>query len=122
MYDKSNLVTDTYIIAINKKISTYGSFSYFNKKTANETLHLISPENMLNFLVNKDTIKNSWSFQLLGVNENVSKLKDKKIHDLSLTKLGKERKLQMQEPIETVIIWAQQSFEIAGGLNLVQLK
>ena len=59
---------------------------------------------MLNFLVNKDTIKNSLSFQLLSVNENVSKLKDKKIHDLSLTKLGKERKLQMQEPIETVII------------------
>ena len=77
---------------------------------------------MLNFLVNKDTIKNSLSFQLLSVNENVSKLKDKKIHDLSLTKLGKEKKLQMQEPIETVIIWAQQSFEIAGGLNLVQLK
>ena len=74
---------------------------------------------MLNFLVNKDTIKNSLSFQLLSVNENVSKLKDKKIHDLSLTKLGKEKKLQMQEPIETVIIWAQQSFEIAGGLNLV---
>ena len=116
------MVTDTYIIAINKKISTYSSFSYFNKKTANETLHLISPENMLNFLVNKDTIKNSLSFQLLSVNGNVSKLKDKKIHDLSLTKLGKERKLQMQEPIETVIIWAQQSFEIAGGLNLVQLK
>ena len=28
----------------------------------------------------------------------------------------------MTEPIETVIIWAQQSFEVAGGLNLVQIE
>ena len=28
----------------------------------------------------------------------------------------------MPEPIETVIIWAQQSFEIAGGLNPVQIE
>ena len=28
----------------------------------------------------------------------------------------------MTEPIETVIICAQQSFEIAGGLNLVEIE
>ena len=28
----------------------------------------------------------------------------------------------MAEPLETVIISAQQSFEIAGGLNLVQIE
>ena len=28
----------------------------------------------------------------------------------------------MSEPIETVIIRAQQSFEIAGGLNLVKIE
>ena len=28
----------------------------------------------------------------------------------------------MTEPLETVIISAQQSFEIAGGLNLVQIE
>ena len=28
----------------------------------------------------------------------------------------------MQEPIETVIIRAQQNFEIAGGLNSIQIE
>ena len=74
------------------------------KKTANEILDLISPENMLNFLVSKDTIKNNLSFQLLSLNGNVPKLKDRNIHDLSLTRLGKKGKLPMQEPVETVII------------------
>ena len=77
---------------------------------------------MLNFLVSKDTIKNNLSFQLLSLNGNVPKLKDRNIHDLSLTRLGKKGKLPMQEPVETVIIWAQQSFQIGGGLNPVQIE
>ena len=27
----------------------------------------------------------------------------------------------MAEPVEMIVIWAQQSFEIAGGLNQVQI-
>ena len=46
-------------------------------------------------------------------------LKDKKIHNLSLTRIGRKEKLSMQEPIETIIIRAQQTFEVVGGLNLV---
>ena len=36
LYDKSNLIKNTYITALNKTISIYGSFSYFKTKTANE--------------------------------------------------------------------------------------
>ena len=36
--------------------------------------------------------------------------------------MGRKRKLAMQEPIETVIIRAQQSFEVAGGVNPVQIE
>ena len=32
LYDKSDLVKETYITAVNKKILIYGSISYFNKK------------------------------------------------------------------------------------------
>ena len=32
LYDKSNLVKETYITTLNKKVSIYGSISYFNKK------------------------------------------------------------------------------------------
>ena len=36
LYDNSNLIKNTYINALNKTISIYGSFSYFKTKTANE--------------------------------------------------------------------------------------
>ena len=76
----------------------------------------------MKFFVNKDKNKNSLSFQLTNVNGKIPKLKDKKVHNFSLTKIGQKRKRQMPEPIETVFIWAQQSFEIAGGLNPVQIE
>ena len=74
-------------------------------------LKIISLENLLKFLVNRDTIRNNLSFQLTSISGTVPTLKDKKIHDLFLTRLGRKRKLLMQEPIETAIIHAQQSFE-----------
>ena len=55
LYDKSNLILDSYITALNKKISIDGSFSYFNGKKQNEKLNLIIAENLLKFLVEKDT-------------------------------------------------------------------
>ena len=58
----------------------------------------------------------------MSISGAVPALKDKKIHDLSLTRLGRKRKLPMQEPIETVIIRAQQNFEVAGGVNPVQTE
>ena len=59
LYNKSDLVKESYITAVNKKVSLYGSTSYFNNKTENEMLKIISPENLLNFLVNRDTIRNN---------------------------------------------------------------
>ena len=122
MYDKSALIKDSYITDVNKKVSLYGSTSYFNKKTENEILKIVSPENLLKFLIEKDTVRNNLSFHLASISGSVPTLKDKKIHDLSLTKLGRKRKLPMQEPIETVIIRAQQNFGVAGGLNPIQIK
>ena len=39
-----------------------------------------------------------------------------------MTKIGRKREIQMPEPIETIIIKVQQSFEIAGGLNPFQIE
>ena len=66
--------------------------------------------------------KDSLNFQLTSVSGNLPILKDKKIHNLSLTRIGRKRKLPMQGSIETVIIRAQQNFEIVGGLNPIQIK
>ena len=51
LYDKSNLILDTFITALHKIISIYGS--------SNETLTLIAAENLLKILVQKDTIRNN---------------------------------------------------------------
>ena len=100
----------------------YGSTSYFQRKAENEILKLVSPENSLKFLVDKDTDRNNLSFQLGSISGDIPTSKDKIIHDLSLTKLGRKRKLPMLETIETVIIHAHQNFEVAGGLNPVQIE
>ena len=39
-----------------------------------------------------------------------------------MTRIERKRKLPLQELIETIIIRAQQNFEIAGGLNPVQIE
>ena len=60
--------------------------------------------------------------QLAHVNESEAKTSDKKIHDFSITKLQKRRKTIMGEPIETIIIKAQQDFDTAGGLNPMRIE
>ena len=107
--------------ALNKTLFIYGSISYFDKKSENEIFKIISPDNFLRFYVEKDTARDSVSFQLMGVSGKIPKLKGKKIY-LSLTRIGQKRKWQMAEPNETVIIHAQQNFQIAGGLNPVQIE
>ena len=60
--------------------------------------------------------------QVAHVNGSDVKTNDKKIHDFSITKLGKRRKNMLPEPIETVIIRVQQDFDVAGGLNPIQIQ
>ena len=79
MYDKSDLMKETYITALNKKISIYHSISYFNKKAESEIFKIISLENSLKFLVNKDTINNSLSLQLTTIIGKLPTLQDKKV-------------------------------------------
>ena len=124
LYDKSNLIKETYIIALRKRLSMYGSISFFAKKktTENEAFKIISPEKLLEFFVNRDKNKESLSFQLTKISGELPALKDKKIRNFSLTRIGQKRKLPMQEPAETIIIWAQQNLEIAGRLNPVKTE
>ena len=92
------------------------------KKTENEIFKIVTPDKFLKFYVEKNATKSSLSFQLTDITGQLPKVKDKKIYNRSLTRVGEKRKRQMAEPIETVLIRAQQSFEIAGGLNPVQIE
>ena len=92
LYDKSDLIKETFITALNKKVSIFVSISYFNKKTENEIFKIITPEKFLKFYVEKNAAKNSLSFQLTNISGELPKLKDKKIYNLSLTRIGEKRK------------------------------
>ena len=70
LYDKHDLIKETYITELNKKILIYSSVSYFNKMTENEIFQIIYPENCLKFTVEKDTIKNNLDFKLTKLVES----------------------------------------------------
>ena len=72
---------------------------------------MISPENLLKPFANKSTNKDTLCFQFTSTSGKLPTLKDTENYNLSLTRLGRKRKLPMQEPIETVIR-AYQNFEI----------
>ena len=83
---------------------------------------MISPENCLEFSIEKDIIKNSVDFQLTSISGKLPKIRDKKIYNFSLTKTGSKRKKQIAEPIESVIIRGQQKFELDDILNSVEIE
>ena len=47
---------------------------------------------------------------------------DQKIHDFSITRLGKRKKNMQTEQKDTIVIRAQQDFNIVGGLNPIQVE
>ena len=68
--------------------------------------------------IENDTITNPFNFQLNGTNVEII---DKRKHDFSVTKLGNKRQKQTMEPLETLIIRGQQSFELHDQTNPIQI-
>ena len=71
-------------------------------------------------MLKENAIENSLNFQLTKVNGTNITLIDKKIHRFSLTKTGKKKR-QCIDPLKTLIIRRQQSFELHNQLNPVQI-
>ena len=103
-------------------LNLYGSFSYFSGKTRSSNLKLLSSSNFLKFLVEKNSQVSNLKFQLAQINGSDIKTTNNKIHHLSIIKIGKKRKRQMSELIQTIIIRAQQDFDVDGGLNPIQIE
>ena len=70
----------------------------------------------------KKTLKTDLTFQLKHIDGSEVKTSDKKVHHFSITKLEKRKKGIMSEPIESVIIRAQQNFDVVSGLNPIQIE
>ena len=83
---------------------------------------MLTSSDFLKFLVEKNYLKSNLKFQLAQIDGSEIKTSGNKIHHFSITKLGKGRKKGMSELIETIIIRAQQDFDVAGGLNPIQTE
>ena len=53
---------NTHITALNKTVSIYDSFSYFQGKAPKEKLNLLNTGNVLKFLVEKNMLKDELKF------------------------------------------------------------
>ena len=114
LYDKSNLIKKTFVTAINKQLSLYGSFSYFSGKTAATNLKLLTSSDFLKFLIEKKI-----KIKITAGSYRRIRGKNKRF---SITKLGKRRKGIMSGPIETIMIRAKQDFDVVSRLNPVQIE
>ena len=84
---------------------------------------MITTSNFLKFFIEKNKVlKDNLKLHLAYVNGSKVETTDEKIHNCSITKLGKRKKIMKPEPIDTLIIRAQQDFDIDGGLNPVQIQ
>ena len=81
LYDKSNLIKKTFVTAINKQLSLYGSFSYFSGKTSVTNLELVNATDSLKFLVEKKSLIENLKLQVAYVDGSEVRTNDKKIHD-----------------------------------------
>ena len=79
LYDRTNLIKNTHITALNKPVLLYGSFSYFKVKNEKDNLISLDVGNLLKFLLEKNTLKNALQFQVTNISGKIQKLKDKKI-------------------------------------------
>ena len=82
---------------------------------------MLNSNDFLKFLVEKKSLKSNLRLQLAQIDGSEVKTSDNKIHHFSITKLGKRRKKGMSEPIEMIIIRAEQDF-VVGGLNPIQIE
>ena len=74
------------------------------------------------FIEEKKALKDSLQLHLAYANVSNIETIDKKIHNFSKTKLRKRKRIMTPEPVDTIIIRAQQDFDIDGGLNPVQIQ
>ena len=121
LYDRSNLTEPTFITEISKLISIYGSIIYFDRRSVDEIVKVVSFDKPMEFSVIKDVAKNPLESKLTKIHGTIPRLNDGKYIIFLLTEV--ERKsAAMSNPIETVIVRVQQKFDLYDVLNPAQIQ
>ena len=118
LYDDENIIDETFIQRLNKRIQIYGFISI--PFVQNKKNHLVTLKNLLPFRVKNNIQKERLTFQLAYLEKEDKILtSDQKIHNLSIVCVEKRNMGFIKKEI---IIEALQSFEKFKKLNPIEIK
>ena len=118
LYDDDNIIDETFIQRLNKRIQIYGFISI--PFVQNKKNHLVTLKNLLPFHVKNNIQKERLTFQLAYLEKEDKILtSDQKIHNLSIVCVEKRN---MGFIKKENIIEALQSFEKFKKLNPIEIK
>ena len=119
LYDETNIIEETFVQRLNKKIQLYGiasiPFAHIKKN------HIVSLSNLLPFRINEDTKKHKITFSLQNLEGKTPiETTDNKIYNLSILSVEKDRKMPKIE--KEITIEALQAFDKYQKLNPIEIQ
>ena len=122
LYDNQNIIKETFISEINKKVSLIGSLWYFVKTGCNGRMSLVNSRNKLNFKIKKSQNLAKFSFGIspVVVSKKIN-FKNRQINNILIVSIDKKaragQKRKMTEILDTLLIKALQSYDRYTILN-----
>ena len=122
LHDDSNIIRETFISEINKKVLLIGSISYFDEVNSDDEIKLITPKNRLKFEVKENLLLEELAFQLQPTLGNKTKnLRKRDIDNFNTLiipnkSIGQKRKLG-EIIVDTLFIKGLQSYNKCTILN-----
>ena len=118
LYDESNIIEETYVQRINKKIQLYGIASIPFAHTKKN--HIVSLKNLLPFRISENTNKHKITFSLKNLEGKTQiETSDNKIYNLSIIAVEDKKMPKIQKE---VMIEALQSFDKYQKLNPIEIQ
>ena len=119
LYDETNIIEETFVQRLNKKIQLYGiasiPFAHIKKN------HIVSLSNLLPFRINEDTKKHKITFSLQNLEGKTPiETTDNKIYNLSILTVEKNNKMPKIE--KEITIEALQAFDKYQKLNPIEIQ
>ena len=127
LYDDSNIIRETFILEINKKVPLIGSISYFDKVNSDDEVKLITPKNRLKIEVKENLLLDELAFQLQSTLGNKTiNLRKRDIGNFNILIIPKksiDQKRKIDEIIvDTLFIKGLQSYDKYTTLNPLDIE
>ena len=120
LYDNLNIIKETFVSELNKKVSLLGGVWYYVKANSKDgKIELVTPRNKLKFDIKQNISLPELSLSIAPVIASQKlNLRERKIKNLLIiSTFSKNRKRKMRDILDTIMIKALQKFENYMVLN-----